>query len=685
MSDPRTTKHWVIKVNGSTKVDVGPGENVEIGRRPLRPLADDGHRRLEIDDDTRSMSKRHAVFTVAANGGASVTDMNSTNGSYVVGENGLKPLTPNRDFIFPDSPMRLQFGDVPVDFVRIDVEEHSVDDNPVTDLFDYALDGGENADIEPDMADMSVDDILNLRAGEPTMAFSAADVASRLGASESASAQSGLDSQKSNGATTGDAKNNVEQAPGEAPLPNNGSDGRRIRNGQNDHAIDQISLNVMAPQTSPVDVQARDLFKDALQSEAAEKAAGTDAGQGNISAEQSLAAGQGNGQPSAGFVDASRNVSSQSNQNQSQQGMQQVSLPTRLGDEHNPSKVSAEHRPVDRQAGTQPAVNGNDGEASQMRSQQAVLGPQTMAGQQTAQTQQATMPQEQGVQSQQQPEAHQQAMPMPQSSSQQAASQQAVMAQPTSVKQTASQRTEPQQAMRQQRQSQESVPQQTQTQQTNQQVGVTAGQQAPARYVAPRQTDQAGNRSNAFSGSFQASGDQNEAVFVPMNANPQQSAGGGARGKTPFVNSQNGRTTAQVSEERNKFMPPVQVDTSATQISEPTISDGGAIDATQTFKPVFEAGSVFEKVSNGEFDQPQPEVQVEGMNSEEAKRTTDFGVQFEMAKHPELLPFLAMNPSLYDDLYAWLSAVGNDDIDAALSQNSGYLEYRSEVGEGRKQ
>ena len=65
---------------------------------------------------------------------------------------------------------------------------------------------------------------------------------------------------------------------------------------------------------------------------------------------------------------------------------------------------------------------------------------------------------------------------------------------------------------------------------------------------------------------------------------------------------------------------------------------------------------------------------------DDAKRTDDFTVQFEMARHPELLPFLAMNPSQYDDLYAWLGALGNADIDAALSHNPGYAEYRKAVG-----
>ena len=69
-----------------------------------------------------------------------------------------------------------------------------------------------------------------------------------------------------------------------------------------------------------------------------------------------------------------------------------------------------------------------------------------------------------------------------------------------------------------------------------------------------------------------------------------------------------------------------------------------------------------------------------GLTSDQAKSTTDFTEQFEIARHPQLLPFLAMNPSLYDDLYAWLSAQGNADIDTALSKNAGYSEYRTAVG-----
>ena len=70
----------------------------------------------------------------------------------------------------------------------------------------------------------------------------------------------------------------------------------------------------------------------------------------------------------------------------------------------------------------------------------------------------------------------------------------------------------------------------------------------------------------------------------------------------------------------------------------------------------------------------------DGLTSDEAKTTQDFNVQFEVARHPELLAFLAMNPYLYDDMYSWLAARGEADIDEALSHNKGYQEYREAVG-----
>ncbi|WEV59399.1 FHA domain-containing protein [Bifidobacterium sp. ESL0728] len=604
MSDPRTTKHWVIKVNGSTKVDVGPGENVEIGRRPLRPLADDGHRRLEIDDDTRSMSKRHAVFAVAANGGASVTDLNSTNGSYVVEEKGLRPLTPNQDFILPDSPMRLQFGDVPVDFVRVDVDENDENGNQITDLFDYAASSGENTDIEPDLNDMSVDDILNLRAGEPTTAFSAADVASRIEASVSAGAADNNNAQKPEESAVKDADADAGNIARETPSPIEAKTSQKSETPQADHTIDQISLNVMAPDAHAKDAKARDLFKDAMKSEVEDKTmkASNPAQPAAASKKVSKPAANGTAGPAG------------SKPLKTRAKVPQVSLPSRQNDEQISQEALRGQQPMTSPAAAQPQTNTNGGNmaATQMQQQQ-----QRQVAQQQQQAQRVAQPRVQQLARQQQ-----QAQRVAQQQAQQAAQQQ--------------------------------------------------------------QTNQFGSVTGQASG--QTPVNQNAPLFVAMEEDRRQN--GGARPRLDFGGSQDSQNESagnRPTEERNKFMPPIKDIADSPSVSEGSITNDGSFGAQQSFKPTFEPGSVFEKVSNGEFDHPEPEVEVEGMSSQDAKSTTDFSVQFEMAKHPELLPFLAMNPSLYDDLYAWLSAVGNDDIDAALSQNSGYIEYRKEVGEGRKQ
>ncbi|PLS29650.1 FHA domain-containing protein, partial [Bifidobacterium parmae] len=166
----QTASQWRLKVAGGDQVNVRPGESLEIGRKPLRPLPDGGVARLEIDDATKSMSKRHARFSVAADGSAVLRDLNSTNGSYVVTEKAeLMRLPAGRDVPLPSSPMRIQFGDVPVDFVRI--EPDTTPEPEVPNLFDYSA--STTVRQEPDAADMSVDEILDLRAGEPTAVFNA--------------------------------------------------------------------------------------------------------------------------------------------------------------------------------------------------------------------------------------------------------------------------------------------------------------------------------------------------------------------------------------------------------------------------------------------------------------------------------------------------------------------------------
>ena len=55
------TRQWTVKVDGNNVKTLHDGESVEIGRKPLRPLSDDGFARLDIMDPGKSMSKRHAA------------------------------------------------------------------------------------------------------------------------------------------------------------------------------------------------------------------------------------------------------------------------------------------------------------------------------------------------------------------------------------------------------------------------------------------------------------------------------------------------------------------------------------------------------------------------------------------------------------------------------------------------
>lgn len=440
---------WTVKINGVDRISVKPGECVEIGRKPLRPLADDGNTRLDVADQTKSMSKRHAMFTVKSNGTASVRDLGSTNGSYVVRENGdLLRLPANTEFLLPASPMRMQFGDVPADFIRLDDPVAKPLDLKVPDLFGYAV---HEAPQEPDAADMSVDDILDLRAGEPTAIFSA---------------------------------DNVRRKVDELELG---------------------SLNITQPVTKNDEPAIpRDLFADALAQHA-----------------------------------------EQETERKTQQAMDSVVLPKQQTEPESSTVAPASKHsrisgivPVD--AIAHAVVKHSPSTSEPAVASVAVVESDAAAG----------------------------------------ASK--------SAENVQSEDTQPEIAQ-------------------------------PA--TAQSETDQ-------------------PAADVPDDQQPA----------------------------------------AETETAQQSVSEASDIYSTGVHTPVFEPGSVFERVAKGELKAQEPAVEVDGLTSDEAKTTQDFNVQFEVARHPELLAFLAMNPYLYDDMYSWLAARGEADIDEALSHNKGYQEYREAVG-----
>lgn len=457
---------WTVKINGVDRISVKPGECVEIGRKPLRPLADDGNTRLDVADQTKSMSKRHAMFTVKSNGTASVRDLGSTNGSYVVRENGdLLRLPANAEFLLPTSPMRMQFGDVPADFIRVDDPVAKPLDLKVPDLFGYAV---HEAPQEPDAADMSVDDILDLRAGEPTAIFSA---------------------------------DNVRRKVDELELG---------------------SLNITQPVTKNDEPAIpRDLFADALAQHAEQETE-----RKNQQAMNSVALPKQQTEPESTIVTPASKHSRIS-------GIVPVDAIAHAVVKHAPST-------------SEPAV-----------ASAAVVESDVVAG---------------------------------------------------------------------------------------------ASKSAENVQSAP-------NTRNA--------GDSQPADTVEQHAEVAQPEA--AR-------------EAEAAQSENTQPETAQPATAQSETDQQSVSEAYDIDSTGVHTPVFEPGSVFERVAKGELKAQEPAVEVDGLTSDEAKTTQDFNVQFEVARHPELLAFLAMNPYLYDDMYSWLAARGEADIDEALSHNKGYQEYREAVG-----
>ncbi|WP_165775841.1 FHA domain-containing protein [Bifidobacterium scaligerum] len=479
---------WTVRINGVDQANVKPGERLEIGRKPLRPLASDGNTRLDVADRTKSMSKRHAVLEVKEDGTASIRDLGSTNGSYVVRDNGdLLRLPPHAEFILPSSPMRMQFGDVPADFIELEHVPQEPDSVP--NLFGYAV--GE-APQEPDAADMSVDDILDLRAGEPTAIFSA---------------------------------ENVKRKVGELSLE---------------------GLTVTQPLVKPEEpALPRDLFADALA------------------------------------------------QNLDDANAQETPKPAENKDSHD--ATPAEQKP----ASAQPSH----------------ARPVTISG---------VVPVD--------AIAHPVVRHIPDS---------VALAQP-------------------------SVPD------TEAEVSSKEGDETSHTDAHVEQSAQSVQPEMVVTEGVAPADDAHEPTTATVEAAAQEADDASAEAAQP---SDEPSRNAQDAPNGDAAMP----DHASDDAYRP-VAAADETDTTGTYTPAFEPGSVFERVAKGELKAAEPVIEVAGITSDEARTTQDFNVQFEAARHPELMAFLAMNPYLYDDMYAWLAARGEADIDEALEHNQGYREYREAVG-----
>ncbi|RIY24414.1 hypothetical protein CJI50_04225, partial [Bifidobacteriaceae bacterium NR021] len=418
----------------------------------------------------RSMSKRHALLIVDMRGVATIRDLNSTNGTYLVSANGdLLRLEPNVDFQLPDNLMRMQFGDVPVDFVRVEEESSEVEeDNAVRNLFSYATDDSHD---EPAASDLSVDQILDLRAGEPTGVFRAQSV-SHPGLSW----KQGMQNQTH---LNDDSQTDV------APINHD------------------VTLPVMREQQE-TPVEPRNLFADA--------------------------------------------------------------------------------QAIHQESATKEEPSQQDSAVSAVDSVSALSAVSTVA---------------------------------------------------------------------------------------------QADSVAPVSAISPVAQD---SQVNSVSPVIQVSPETN----VLQNESSQEFSASPLNSTETFAENIADASAVNIANTNsnnldiNSFS---STNLNYTNLSSTNLGttnlDINNSDAEYT--PAFEPGSVFEKVSKGEFDSQENIVEAGGFTSKEAEESSDFSKQFEMAQYSQLLPFLAANTGLYDDLYAWLAAQGNSEVDAALARNSGYSAYRKAI------
>ena len=417
--------------------DLAPGESIVIGRKPLRPLPADGTPRLDVQDPTKSMSKRHALFTVLEDGRGVLRDLESTNGTFVVRDNGdLSRMPLGQDFAFTRSPMRMQLGDMAIEFVRAvhPAPSSSSASQAARNLFSYAPIDVQEGESQPAGSDLSVDDILDLRTGEPTSAFQA------MPKRKARHAQA---LPMSFPPATDEASNEYHQTAQPVELPLDPSK----------PAMPSPAQSLHMGEPARESIPSRDLFADA-------KAYG---------------------------------------------------------------------------AGTEPDA-GRTPRTSQTERTDA--SDWLYGGMRTAQPEPSSTP---------------------------------------------------------------------------------------------------------------AVGAVEQSVF----------------GRTQPADDRSAAPTAEASE-------------AATPASESasTFDAFGDVEDGTAFKPVFEPGSVFERLSRGELKPKEPAVVIDGMSSDDARTTTDYNMQFQMARKRQLLPFLALNPNLYDDLYEFLESLEDPDIDSGLASNDGYADFK---------
>lgn len=612
-------QQWIISINGNELMYVSSGQQIEIGRKPIRPLPDNGVMRLEVSDDSRSMSKRHALLRVTDEGDAVIRDLHSTNGTYMVGSaDALMRLSADVDFTLPTSPVRMQFGDsVVADFIRVVTAPQKP---AVAGLFTYAH---EPAKHEPSARDMSVDDILDLRAGEPTSVFT---VHRQAGAHrvEPLIAQQ-IDGQESQRQTSDNdnayGKNvqeiNVQAASVEQPQQLVQLDAQLQRALGDEQTGIELANNTDVDNEQRSAVQDGDEHHSVLQNDS-EPSIGTAID--GISSDNAHNDDQNN---------TVQNSGTQSNTEPADIAQQR----TDNSDSLQPSQSLPEShtvQPAHELSASDQSLNDFAPTSSEQQFVQALRDQEGNGIQALPVTPQVTFsPEESSTHTiQSLLMADDDHHPIHSISLDTRFEQQEELP----MRDLFSDAQDQQARLRQQASA--SVPLETIVQAAQQQSTLFAASNDANTLQSPNQPEEV-----------------QIGTHTQMHVQADLSHDDQSRLRDEHTQSNDHRAYMYAARTQQ---------TPAT---------------AETYEPVFEPGSVFARVASGAFDKHEEMVEVAGFTSHQAQRTTDYAEQFEMSKHEQLRPYLAMNPALYDDLYGWLSALGEHDVDAALAHNTGFARY----------
>lgn len=687
---------WAIEVDGVELTRVKPGESVVVGRKPIRPMVEaDADRRVDVADSEKSMSKRHAKLTVDAYGRAMLEDLGSTNGTFVVRDDGgLMRVPLGTQITFQRSPMHLQFGDKAVDFREVSSDDTG--EHPVQSLFE---------NLTPDQianaanGAMSVDQILDVRAGEPTTAFDANAVRGRVHELNTAHLVQSY-------VTTSPApeERNGMQVPTDGAQSN--AQGTPLAyNGAYSHADGIVTESVVA---------------ENVVAQAAARDDSDEANAGIMGADSSSAAQSASAVQSASVAKDASAVGGALAQDTPAGAMTPVvaeattvAAAESVTDTASVESASAESTTVE--SASQPFKNETEVPASEVPdAADAVMTPGNTVERATQlQQSEGVVADAAAVDTAQSANTAESAgaaesrdvadSPVTDASvgtvestgtvastnvSESEGSQTAGNA-PTTEEETQSQSDlqSPEASSRQsqaQAQSQVQERYQAQNETPDHEASYPVTASFPIRRTYTQATNYSGDYQTTDSSTWPATGQHHgfdsEAANLSAASAAAQTYPATAQGTAAAASDARFRPQREEDERFAVHQQSQQETHESRGGSGNTSAFAKASFSTPVTNPRYDAGSVLDRLSNGQFPAQQAGSEddrlIDGFSIRQARTTADYQQQFRMAQHPQLLPFLAMNPSLYGDLYAWLAAQGNADVESALNGNAGYLAWK---------